>query len=60
MTNIKPISNSRYNTDILKEVYEPDCYDVAYPLFNILQKAEERASKEGWINAEDLEHELGV
>lgn len=38
---------------------ESNCYRAAYTLFFKLQKAEERASKEGWIDADDLEKELG-
>ncbi len=84
MPNIKPISDLRNYTDVLKEVDstsrvyltrnghgeygiltmaeidELDRYRVAYTLFSKLQKAEERAAKEGWIDADDLERELGV
>lgn len=84
MPNIKPISDLRNYTEVLKEVDasnrvyltrnghgeygiltmdeidELDCYRAAYTLFSKLQKAEERASKEGWIDADDLEKELGV
>lgn len=44
----------------MDEIDELDCYRAAYTLFSKLQKAEERASKEGWIDADDLEKELGV
>jgi hypothetical protein len=84
MPNIKPISDLRNYTEVLKEVDatsrvyltrnghgeygiltmaeidELDRYRAAYTLFSKLQKAEERASREGWIDAEDLEKELGV
>lgn len=84
MPNIKPISDLRNYTDVLKEVDvasrvyltrnghgeygiltmaeidELDRYRAAYTLFSKLQKAEERAAKEGWISADDLERELGV
>ncbi len=84
MPNIKPISDLRNYTEVLKEaddagrVYltrngrgeygiltmaeidELDRYKSAYTLFSKLQKAEERATREGWIDADDLERELGV
>jgi hypothetical protein len=84
MPNIKPISDLRNYSEVLKEVDETsrvyltrnghgeygiltmaeidelDRYRTAYTLFSKLQKAEERASKEGWIDADDLEKELGV
>lgn len=84
MPNIKPISDLRNYTEVLKEVDatsrvyltrnghgeygiltmaeidELDRYREAYTLFSKLQKAEERAAKEGWIDADDLERELGV
>lgn len=84
MPNIKPISDLRNYTDVLKEVDvtsrvyltrnghgeygiltmaeidELDRYKAAYTLFSKLQKAEERAAKEGWTDADDLEKELGV
>ena len=84
MPNIKPISDLRNYTEILKEVDatsrvyltrnghgeygiltmaeidELDRYRAAYTLFSKLQKAEDRAAKEGWIDADDLERELGV
>ena len=84
MTQIRPISDLRNYTEVLKEVDstsrvyltrnghgeygiltmaeidELDRYRAAYTLFSKLQKAEERAVKEGWIDADDLEKELGV
>lgn len=84
MPNIKPISDLRNYTEVLKEVDaakrvyltrnghgeygiltmteidELDRYRAAYTLFAKLQKAEKRAAKEGWINADDLEQELVV
>lgn len=84
MPNIKPISDLRNYTDVLKEVDlsrrvyltrnghgvygiltmaeidELDRLRAAYTLFSNLQKAEERAEKEGWVDAETLERELGV
>jgi hypothetical protein len=84
MPNIKPISDLRNYTEVLKEVDlssrvyltrnghgeygiltmaeidELDRLKAAYTLFSKLQKAEDRAAKEGWIDAHDLEKELGV
>lgn len=84
MPNIKPISDLRNYTEVLREVDvssrvyltrnghgeygiltmdeidELDRCRAAYTLFSKLQKAEERASLEGWIDANDLEKELGV
>lgn len=84
MPNIKPISDLRNYTEVLKEVDatkrvyltrnghgeygiltmaeidELDRYRAAYTLFAKLQKAEERAVREGWIDADDLEQELGA
>ena len=84
MPNIKPISDLRNYTDVLKEVDatsrvyltrnghgeygiltmaeidELDRYRAAYTLFSKLQKAEERAAKEGWTDSDALEKELEV
>lgn len=84
MPNIKPISDLRNYTEVLKEVDttkrvyltrnghgeygiltmaeidELDRYRAAYTLFAKLQKAEERAVREGWIDADDMEQELGA
>lgn len=84
MPNIKPISDLRNYTEVLKEVDatnrvyltrnghgeygiltmaeidELDRYRAANTLFNKLKAAEERAECEGWIDADDLEKELGV
>lgn len=84
MPNIKPISDLRNYTDVLKEVDatsrvyltrnghgeygiltmaeidELDRYRAAYTLFSKLQKAEERAAKERWTDADALEKELEV
>ena len=84
MPNIKPISDLRNYTDVLKEVDstsrvyltrnghgeygiltmeeidELDRCKAAYALILKLQKAEERAEAEGWIDADELEKELGV
>ena len=84
MPNIKPISDLRNYTYVLKEVDstsrvyltrnghgeygiltmeeidELDRCKAAYALLLKLQKAEERAEAEGWIDADELEKELGV
>ncbi len=84
MPNIKPVSDLRNYTEVLKEVDESnrvyltrngrgqygiltmaeidelDRYRAAYTLFSKLKSAEERANREGWISADDLEKELGV
>ena len=84
MSNIKPISDLRNYTDVLKEVDstsrvyltrnghgeygiltmeeidELDRCKAAYALLLKLQKAEKRAEAEGWIDADELEKELGV
>lgn len=82
LPNIKPISDLRNYTEVLKqvdvsrrvyltrnghgeygiltmsEIDELDRCRAAYTLFSKLKKAEERADKDGWISAEDLEKEL--
>lgn len=82
MPNIKPVSDLRNYTEVLREVDssnrvyltrnghgaygiltmaeidELDRMKAAYILFSKLQEAEERASREGWIDAEKLEKEL--
>lgn len=82
MPNIKPISDLRNYTEVLRqvdasnrvyltrnghgeygiltmsEIDELDRCRAAYTLFSKLKKAEERADKEGWISADDLEKEL--
>ena len=84
MPNIKPISDLRNYTEVLREVDsarrvyltrnghgeygiltmaeidELDQYKAAYNLLSNLQKAGEQAEKEGWIDADNLEKELGV
>ena len=84
MPNIKPISDLRNYTEVLKEVDvssrvyltrnghgeygiltmkeidELDRLKSAYMLMDNLRKAEERAQREGWIDAEDMEREQGV
>lgn len=84
MPNIKPISDLRNYTEVLKqvdasnrvyltrnghgeygiltmaEIDELDRYRAAYTLISKLKKTEERADKEGWVSADDVEKELGV
>lgn len=84
MPNIKPISDLRNYTDVLKEVDlsnrvyltrnghgeyailtmdevdELDRIKAAYLLLAKLQSAEKKADKEGWVDADALEKELGV
>lgn len=84
MPNIKPISDLRNYTDVLKEVDlsnrvyltrnghgeyailtmdevdELDRIKAAYLLLSKLQNAKEKADKEGWVDADALEKELGV
>lgn len=52
--------HGEYGILTMAEIDELDRYKTAYTLFSKLQKAEERASEEGWIDADDLEKELGV
>ena len=42
------------------EIDKLDRYRAAYTFITKLKKAEERADKEGWISADDVEKELGV
>ena len=44
----------------MDEIDELDRSRAAYTLFSNLKKAEERAEREGWIDADDLEKELEV
>lgn len=84
MPNIKPISDLRNYTDVLKEVDlsnrvyltrnghgeyailtmdevdELDRIKAAYLLLSKLQNAEKKADKEGWVDTDALEKELGV
>lgn len=43
----------------MAEIDEIDRYRAAYMLFSKLQKAEERATVEGWVDSDELEKELG-
>ncbi len=49
-----------YGILTMAEIDELDRLKAAYTSSSKLQKAEERAAKEGWIDAEVLERELGV
>ena len=51
------IKNNKLN-DLLSGVLHDSC--GSYPCKSILKEVQERADKEGWIDAEDLERELGV
>jgi hypothetical protein len=44
----------------MEEIDELDRYRAAYNLFMKLKENEEEAERLGWIDAEDLEKELGV
>ena len=44
----------------MAEIDELDRFKAAYTIFANLKRAEERAEKEGWIDAKALERELGV
>ena len=52
--------HGEYGILTMAEIDELDRYRAAYTLFAKLQKAEERAVREGWIDADDLEQELGA
>ncbi len=47
--------HGEYGILTMAEIDELDRYRAAYTVFSKLQKAEERALKEGWIDADDLE-----
>lgn len=49
-----------YGILTMDEIDKLDCYRSTYTLFSKLQRAEERAFKEGWIDADDLERELDI
>ncbi len=49
-----------YEILTMEEIDELDRYRAANELFTRLRKAEERAEREGWIDADELERELGV
>ena len=52
--------HGEYGILTMAEIDELDRYRTAYTLFSKLQKAEDRAAREGWVDADDLERELGV
>ena len=52
--------HGEYGILTMAEIDELDRYRAAYTLISKLKKAEERADKEGWISADDVEKELGV
>ena len=45
---------------LLQEESRTEKEMMIYALFSKLQQSEQRAEKEGWIDADDLERELGV
>lgn len=49
---------SEYENLTTAEIDKLDCYRAAYTFITKLKKAEERANKEGWISADDVEKEL--
>ena len=63
MPSIKPISALRNYTDVLKEV---DAKKRVYLTRNghgayaIMSMAEEEADRAGWIEADDVEKEMGI
>ena len=52
--------HGEYGILTMSEMDELDRYRAEYTLFSKLQEAEDRAAKEDWIDADDLERELGV
>lgn len=61
---LKDMSNIKYILDwknlTMAEAEEKERYCAVYALFSKLKASEERANKEGWISADDVEKELGV
>ncbi|MCM1496185.1 MAG: hypothetical protein NC089_10360 [Bacteroides sp.] len=55
-----PAKVYEYGILTISEIDELDRCRAADTLFSKLKKAEERADKEGWISADNLEKELGV
>ena len=53
-------SHGQYGILTMAEIDELDRYRAAYTLLSKLKSSEERANKEGWISADDIEKELGV
>ena len=49
-----------YGILTMEEIDELDRYRAANELLTRLRQAEERAEREGWIDADDVERELGV
>ena len=52
--------HGEYGILTMAEIDELDRMKAAYTLFSKLQKAEIRAEKEGWVDADELEKELGI
>ncbi|MDE6024972.1 MAG: prevent-host-death protein [Lachnospiraceae bacterium] len=53
-------NHGEYGILTMAEIDELDRYRAVCTLISKLKKAEERADKEGWISADDVEKELGV
>ena len=49
-----------YTIMTVEEADELDRMKAAYSLIADLKRAEERANKEGWINADDFDKEMGI
>ena len=52
--------HGEYGILTMDEIDELDRYRAAYKLISKLNRAEERASQEGWISDEDVKKEMGV
>lgn len=50
--------HAKYGILTMEEIAELDRLKAAYTLTQKLRAAEERAEKEGWINADDLENNI--
>ena len=59
MPSIMPISNLTNCTEVLKEADELDRIRTARALAADLRRAEERANREGWIDADNFDREMG-
>ena len=55
------MSNNNPKSDLSKNtVHKPDCPTAACELLARLDNAEKRAKIEGWIDADELDKELGL
>ena len=55
---LTPNGQGEYEYLTTAEIDKLDHYRAAYTFITKLKKAEERADKEGWISADDVEKEL--